>query len=173
MTPRGIQPHHPSAVNNRKARLDRPPSIARCGGYLWRLRNRPAIEAMQVNTGHIFEGPKQDNHLSYLTNKPWWGPTSHGTTSTATTAAVTPGTIPWDPQHPQRPRLRARVGHQGSTDWWLLPKDSDRYQYHCPGLLSKTGWDKTWCDRWWSQWRLVALRGEWACSSGTDPMAGT
>ena len=50
-------------------------------------------------------------------------------------ADVPPGTIPRDLQRPRHPGIRARAGHLGSTYQQLQPNDSDKYQYHRPGLL--------------------------------------
>ena len=51
---------------------------------------------------HIFKVPEQDSHLSHPTNQLWQGPPPHSATATSLTDAAPLGTIPWDPQHPQR-----------------------------------------------------------------------
>ena len=74
--------------------------------------------------------------MYYPTNQPWQGPPPHGTTTSVTTDASTPVTIPWDPQHPRYTGIWDRAGHPGGKYWWLQPDDTDGEQYHRSGLLN-------------------------------------
>ena len=75
--------------------------------------------------------------MSHPNYQSWRLPPPHGATATMSTDAAPLGTIPWDPQLPE---IWACAGHMGSTDWRLLPDDTDVDQYHRPDLfLYKSG----------------------------------
>ena len=142
---RGSAPPTPRPLMAETAGLERLPPLLATGVTPWRLRIQIGCRNYIGRYGAYSQGTRVGgssripicftlrirhgmDHLHMAPPPPrWW----------STLAAMLPGIIPQDVQHPRWPGFKSSAGHPGGTAWQLRRHASNGDQDHQPGLLTQ------------------------------------